>query len=252
MNVQIARDTIDAIVLDIEGTTTPTAFVTGVLFPYARKRLLPHLAEQRNSDDLRHAASLLREEWAQDVANAEAPPSWVDGSDAALAAYVEWLMDRDRKSTGLKLLQGHIWAGGYQSGELKGQVFPDVRPALERWRAAGLTLAIYSSGSAQGQRLLFAHTPEGDLTPYFTAFFDTTVGAKAAAESYRRIGYRLGCATDRLLFISDAPREIQAATEAGCRAVFVTRDGEALHDAAPHVPAVRSFDDIHVDESHAP
>jgi enolase-phosphatase E1 len=246
VTVQIARDRLDAIVLDIEGTTTPVAFVTGVLFPYARHHLRQHLAEQRNSDELRHAAGLLREEWAQDVASGEAPPSWIDGSDEALAAYVEWLMDRDRKTTGLKLLQGHIWAGGYTSGHLQGQVFSDVVPALTRWQAAGLTLAIYSSGSAQGQRLLFAHTPAGDLTPYFAMFFDTTVGAKISAESYRRIGYRLGCATDRLLFVSDVSRETNAAAEAGCQVALVARESAATREYASRAPIVRSLDEIAV------
>ncbi len=49
-------------------------------------------------------------------------------------AYVHWLMDRDRKSTGLKSLQGKIWEEGYRAGDLQGEVYPDVLPALERWR----------------------------------------------------------------------------------------------------------------------
>ena len=56
-------------------------------------------------------------------------------------------MDRDRKSPGLKMLQGHIWEHGYRAGVLKGEVFSDVPPALPRWREARLDVAIYSSGS---------------------------------------------------------------------------------------------------------
>jgi enolase-phosphatase E1 len=44
-------------------------------------------------------------------------------------------MDRDRKSTGLKSLQGKIWEQGYVDGTLKSQIFADVAPALEHWRA---------------------------------------------------------------------------------------------------------------------
>ena len=54
-------------------------------------------------------------------------------------------MDQDRKATGLKALQGKIWDAGYAAGELKGEVYPDVKPAFERWQAAGLRIAIFSS-----------------------------------------------------------------------------------------------------------
>ncbi len=64
--------------------------------------------------------------------------------------YIDWLIDRDRKSTGLKSLQGKIWRQGYVDGTLKSQVFADVAPALKRWHAAGLRISIFSSGSVSG------------------------------------------------------------------------------------------------------
>lgn len=249
MTVRLERGAIDAIVLDIEGTTTPIAFVTEVLFPYARTHLRPHLAERRGSDELDEVVGLLRDEHAQDMARGETPPPWTDGSEAALASYVEWLMDCDRKSTGLKLLQGHIWEGGYQSGQLEGRVFSDVVPALQRWRDAGIAVAIYSSGSEQGQRLLFAHTPLGDLTANFSGFFDTTVGAKVDADSYRRIAERLHTTPSRQLFVSDVTRELDAAAAAGCGTVLCVREGNAPlpQDAAARFAIVRSFDEIRVE-----
>ncbi len=244
MNVRFDRGSLDAVVLDIEGTTTPIAFVTGTLFPYARRHLRSHLASERDRPELRDAIDRLHGEWDDEIARGEAPPLWVDDSDDALAEYVEWLMDRDRKSTGLKLLQGQIWEAGYRSGELQSEIYRDVLPALQRWRASRLPVAIFSSGSEHAQRLLFAHTPHGDLTPHFTRFFDTTVGPKTAPDSYRRIAEALRCSIARLLFVSDAPREIDAALAAGSLALLCARDGPIEPTRGTIVDIIRSFDEI--------
>src|SRR5437879_4631110 len=119
------------------------------------------------------------------------PPALIyDPSDAeidSITAYVQWLMDRDRKSTGLKSLQGKIWEQGYRDGTLTSQVFTDVPAALACWQRVGLRVSIFSSGSVLAQKLLFAHTDAGDLTKFLDSYFDTTTGAKTVAESYRRI-----------------------------------------------------------------
>ena len=167
---------VTTIVLDIEGTTTPIAFVYDVLFPFARRRLRAYLRDPKNRDALREPLERLREEWSGHVRpehghlTRDEDPSLAAGSDLgadleSVATYVNWLMDQDRKSTGLKLLQGLVWEEGYRNGELKGEVFSDVAPALRRWREAGIAVAIYSSGSELAQRLLFGSTAAGDLTP---------------------------------------------------------------------------------------
>jgi enolase-phosphatase E1 len=244
VSVRFDRGAVDAVVLDIEGTTTPIAFVTETLFPYARRHLRAHLAEHHDIPELREAIDYLHREWDDDVARGETPPAWVDDSDDALGDYVEWLMDRDRKSTGLKLLQGQIWERGYLSGELRSEIYRDVVPALLRWRALRIPLAIFSSGSAHAQQLLFAHTPHGDLTPHFTRFFDTTVGAKSSADSYRRIAQALRCAIARMLFVSDAPTEIDAAVAAGSLALLCARDGSVAPTRGTNVDIIRGFDEI--------
>jgi enolase-phosphatase E1 len=153
-------------------------------------------------------------------------------------------MDLDRKSPSLKSLQGLIWARGYRSGELTSEIFPDVGPALERWRAAGLRVAIYSSGSVLAQRLLFGHTPAGDLTPLFSGFFDTAVGPKTSADSYRAIALALECAPARLLFVSDVVAELDAAHAAGCRTALAVRPGNPPQPPAPAADSIRSFNEI--------
>jgi len=156
----------------------------------------------------------------------------------------EWhaAMDRDEKSSELKRLQGLIWEQGYRAGELRGEVFPDVAPAIRRWRAAGLRVAIYSSGSELAQRLLFGSTPDGDLTPLIDGFFDTSVGAKKVAASYAEIARRLGCDPREMLFVSDISAELAAAREAGCQVVLSVRPGNRAADEL--VESVTSFDEL--------
>lgn len=67
------------------------------------------------------------------------------------------LTRRDVKVAHLKNLQGYLWQTGYATGAYATPLFPDVAPRLKRWKAAGVQLAIYSSGSVFAQKLLFGH-----------------------------------------------------------------------------------------------
>jgi enolase-phosphatase E1 len=232
-----------AILLDIEGTTTPLSFVYDVLFPFARAHLREYLREQARSDAVAEALGKLRDEWRADVAARQDPPEWHDDAPVSAAEYLEWLMDRDLKSPALKLLQGQIWEGGYQSGVLKGIVFPDVRPAFERWRAVPVTIAIYSSGSVLAQRLLFGATPDGDLTPFIAGFFDTAVGAKTSPASYLRIAGGLNHAAAEVLFVSDVAAELDAARAAGCQVLLAERPGNRAAIGA-EAETIHSFEEI--------
>jgi len=225
--------------LDIEGTTTPIAFVHQVLFPYARARVHDYLQQHTDDPAVRADVALLRAEYA-----AESPPPDLPGWNPE--AYVYWLMDRDRKSTGLKALQGRIWEDGYRAGELrgKGEVYPDVRPALERWRRSGKTIAIFSSGSIQAQRNLFANTTTGDLSPFLSGYFDTTTGPKREAQSYRRIAATLRQEPRDMLFISDVPAELDAARETGMRTTLCVRGDLSPEDPDTGHPRIRSFAEL--------
>ena len=168
-------DDVRGILLDIEGTTTPIAFVHDVLFLYARDHVREFLQDNAEREEVRADIELLRTEHADDVSKEHNPPPHI-------ADYVEWLIALDRKSTGLKSLQGKIWRQGYQDGSLKSQVFADVAPAFERWHTRGLSINIFSSGSILAQKLLFAHSEAGDLTPFIDDYFDTNIGKKGEAE----------------------------------------------------------------------
>lgn len=225
-----------AILLDIEGTTTPIAFVHDVLFSYARDHVREFLAANPAAEDI----ALLREEHGADVS--DAPP--LTDANESVAAYVEWLISIDRKSTGLKSLQGKIWRQGYQDGSLKSQVFADVAPAFARWRDRGLKISIFSSGSILAQQLLFAHTEVGDLTPLIDSYFDTTVGKKGDAESYRKIAEMMGVLPQDILFVSDVVAELDAANEAGMKTILSIRPGNAIDQDSNNYPSIKTFNSI--------
>jgi enolase-phosphatase E1 len=142
-------------------------------------------------------------------------------------AYGQWLIAKDSKCTPLKSLQGKIWRQGYESGELRGEVYPDVPAAFERWKRQKKIICIYSSGSTLAQQLLFRTTPFGDLTPHISQYFDTRLGAKTEAESYHRIAASVGCRPEQILFISDAVKEIEAARSVGMQALLCVREAQA-------------------------
>ena len=235
---------VDLVLLDIEGTTTPMAFVYDVLFPFARTRLEAYLRQHAQSSQLRDALAALRREWQEDDGRGEAPPAWDERVPLSAAAYLWWLMDRDRKSPTLKRLQGEIWETGFRSGALRGDLFPDVAAAFTRWHDSKVAIAVYSSGSTLAQRLIFGGSVAGDLTPFVTEFFDTAMGPKRSAESYRRIAAALRRSPSRMLFVSDVPEELDAAVAAGCHALLAVRPGNRAVEGLKGIEAITSFDEI--------
>ncbi len=235
------------VLLDIEGTTTPISFVHDTLFSYAREHLESFLRAHWESADVRRIVAMLEREHAERDRDGF---SWstVPGADLPaqtfILGYVRWLMDRDRKSPGLKELQGLIWDDGYRAGLLHGAVWEDVPRAIARWRAAGLRVAIYSSGSELAQRRLFASTPYGDLTPNFDAFFDTRMGGKLDAGSYGRISEALDVEPRNVCFVSDVTGELKAARAAGCATILSARPGNPPQAEAGDFAQVTTFDEL--------
>lgn len=228
-----------AILLDIEGTTTPIDFVHKVLFPYAKEHIGKYVETHFGQ---------LSSEIAQLVDESSHDPTYtvpVDPTEpGSISAYLEHLINVDRKSTPLKSIQGEIWKQGYESGELKSVVYDDVPKAFERWTNEGKTLAIYSSGSVQAQKLLFRYTDHGDLTPHLSHYFDTNTGHKREAESYRKIAGELGLAPGDVRFFSDVPEELEAASQAGMAATLVIRPGNAVREPYDPAKAIYSFTDL--------
>jgi enolase-phosphatase E1 len=234
------------VLLDIEGTTTPVSFVYEVLFPYARERLTPFLKQHWDDQDTQDELLQLREENVRDVS--QGAPSLPESEDAAVlkstVAYLNWLMDRDRKSTPLKSLQGRIWQAGFAAGELKSKVFPDVPCAFANWRKQGRKIGIYSSGSVLAQQQLFEHVADvGDLSGFISYWFDTRVGAKRESASYTRIAAELKLRPDDVLFVSDIAAELDAARQAGFNTRLALRPGNTAQPPSNH-QTIKSFDEI--------
>ena len=245
--------------LDVEGTVAPISLVSEQLFPYARVHFESFLRnsvaelEQKGDAvepqdfgegsvfwDLAMLRLENREERDPDVPlilpdsvselGGMGGPQSRSMSPALgiprILKYIYWLMDRDRKSTALKSMQGKIWKKGFESGELKGTLFADVPGALAEW-SNHARVAIYSSSSTEAQRLLFRYSTFGDLTPMIAAYFDTRTGAKASSASYEAIAKSMSVAPGEVMFFSDVVRELDAAREAGCQTRLAVRPGNA-------------------------
>lgn len=249
---------ISHLLLDIEGTTCPVSFVADTLFPYAATRLSAFLLEESTNPEVQRLVAEAEQAWRSDPdpeaitlrqRHLGASPAGVratadSGSDAGdtphptavpslrVAAYLQLLIQQDRKLTPLKDLQGLIWRAGYADGDLSAPLFGDVPAALQRWHDAGVELAVYSSGSVPAQQLLYGHTESGDLRPLFNHWFDTRTGAKQLPESYRAISRTMNTQPQRVLFISDALAECEAACQAGMAVLFSDRPGNPQRASA--------------------
>jgi enolase-phosphatase E1 len=228
--------------LDVEGTVAPISLVFEQLFPYARAHFLAFLKEHKTEPAVAVDLHLLLAESQAEV-DATAPRIADMGDLSDAIAYLSWLMDRDRKSTALKSLQGKVWKAGFESGALKGTLFADVPAALRRWAARG-QVAIYSSGSVEAQRLLFRYSIFGDLTPLIAGYFDTRTGPKQASSSYTAIAAAMHVEPDEVLFFSDVVRELDPGREAGCQTRLVVREGNGPGADAHGHDVVDSFDEI--------
>ena len=209
-------DGIQWILTDIEGTTTEVSFVYDILFPYFRA----HMDQWKTVDSapmndvLEQTRLLVLEEQSINLTSKE----------ALFDQLRQWSIE-DRKVTPLKTFQGMVWEQGFKSGAIKGHMYPDVKPALERWTAMGMKLAIFSSGSIAAQKQLFGFSTEGDLTPYFSAYFDTTTGMKRDEQTYQLIVQQVNAPANSVLFLSDIHQELEAAHAAGLRTLQLVRPG---------------------------
>uniref|UniRef100_A0A8C5MF54 Enolase-phosphatase 1 n=1 Tax=Leptobrachium leishanense TaxID=445787 RepID=A0A8C5MF54_9ANUR len=209
-----APTAVTTLLLDIEGTTSPITFVKDVLFPYVKDNvkgyLSKHWKEQPCQEDV---AELRKQADADSLLSGFVPiPCTSECNidlDAVIQAVVDnvhWQMSHDRKTTALKQLQGHIWKSAYATGQMKGKVYEDVVPAIQKWREAGIKVYIYSSGSIEAQKLLFGYSTEGDLLTLFDGHFDTTIGHKGESESYINIAKSIGCSSENILFLTDVTK----------------------------------------------
>jgi enolase-phosphatase E1 len=230
------RITAQAVLIDIEGTTSTIAFVHQVLFPYADAHLDAYVAAHRSDPEV---AAAMRE-----AAKLAGEPA--DADDATVLAQLHGWIAEDRKATPLKTIQGLIWADGYARGELRAHVYPDAAAGLRRWQAAGVDLYVYSSGSIGAQKVLFANNSEGDLTALFSGHFDTTIGHKREMRSYTAISRAMRTPPEDIVFLSDVDAELDAAAQTGMQTVRLLRSADTPPGATTKHPSATTFDEIEI------
>ncbi|MDI9246816.1 acireductone synthase [Marinobacter sp. CHS3-4] len=222
---------IRVILTDIEGTTSSISFVHDVLFPYAAEHMADFVKDAyQSSTDVSEQLDAVAEVSGVDR----------DDTDGLVDVLLGWIRE-DRKETSLKTLQGMLWQKGYQEGAFKGHVYPDAADYLQRWHDRGLRLFVYSSGSVKAQKLIFGFSEAGDLTPFFSGYFDTRVGGKKEPESYRTILNELGVEASSVLFLSDVEAELEAAEASGMKTVWLVRDADKPDS---HRPVAANFAEV--------
>lgn len=214
---------IRVILTDIEGTTSSISFVHEVLFPYATEHMAEFIREG-------HQSTLEISEQLNAVAEVSGVAR--DDIEGLIGVLLDWIRE-DRKETSLKALQGMLWQKGYQEGAFRGHVYPDAADYLQRWHDRGLRLFVFSSGSVKAQKLIFGFSEAGDLTPFFSGYFDTRVGAKKEPDAYRNILNELGVEAETVMFLSDVEAELEAAESAGLKTAWLIREGDRPDTSRP-------------------
>ena len=207
----------DYILMDIEGTTSSISFVKDVLFPYFLLNI-DDINKLSNIKEVKYAFGqvlrLVKQDENRDITT----------SEEVIVQLKKWCQ-QDLKITPLKTLQGILWQKGYQNGELLGHVYDDVPVMLENWNFLGKKMGIFSSGSVNAQKLLFSHSVKGNLSTYFSNYFDTNIGSKRDSDTYSLITKKLALPQNRILFLSDVIEELAAADMAGMKTIQITREG---------------------------
>jgi 2-haloacid dehalogenase len=109
---------------------------------------------------------------------------------------------------------------------------PDVRPALERFRAAGFRLVTLTNSAPAAVE---AQLGNAGLASFFERSFsvDTVKRFKPAPEPYQFVARELGVPTTQLRMIAAHAWDVLGALRSGCTAAFIARPGKALFSLGP-------------------
>jgi enolase-phosphatase E1 len=222
----IQLDSISACIFDIEGTTTPISFVHEILFPYSKKKLKQylktHYLEKSIQSDLieENTSDLRKENYTESILD-----SFQNIDTNKLDSYLSFLISVDRKSKPLKEIQGKIWREGYESGELKSEIYSDVKIFFEKLKELDKKIYIYSSGSIEAQELIFKYSSLGNLSSYISGYFDTNIGGKKESDSYTKILNQIHLSSKEVVFFTDIKEEADAASQCNIKPYIMNRPG---------------------------
>ncbi len=227
---------IQAILTDIEGTTTDIHFVHKILFPYSRLKMSDFLEQNYKKPEIAAQIQLVQQLMSKPHADLSAIASQI----------IAWI-DCDMKIGPLKVLQGYIWQQGFEQGEFQAHVYEDAYSKLLEWYNQGIALYVYSSGSRKAQQLLFEYSIFGDMRYLFNEYFDTQVGPKKEPSSYKAILQQLDLVGNEIIFLSDVVLELDAARENQIQTCLLNRQQEPIDTNAHH--SVGRFDQIILEAS---
>ncbi|ELW63903.1 Enolase-phosphatase E1 [Tupaia chinensis] len=213
---------VTVILLDIEGTTTPIAFVKDILFPYIKENVKEYLQTHWGEEECQQDVYLLRKQAEEDAhldGAVPIPAACGNGADdlqviQAVVDNVCWQMSLDRKTTALKQLQGHMWRAAFTAGRMKAE---------------------YVAFTSLNPNMLF-------ISPLFSLIdghFDTKIGHKVESESYRKIADSIGCSPNNILFLTDVTLAV------------VVRPGNAglTDDEKTYYSLITSFSELYLPSS---
>jgi enolase-phosphatase E1 len=226
---QVVFEDIQYVLMDIEGTVSDISFVKDVMFPYSAKELPRFVEGHFDLPEVQLAVAQAQESEGRSLDVAE-----------FIQLLLQWI-EQDVKHPALKSLQGMVWKKGFEQKEFEAPLYPDVLPAWAKWREAGQTLGIYSSGSVGAQKLFFAHTTEGNVLDQLSHHFDLKTGNKREVESYQKIAEEIGVGAMHVLFLSDVEQELDAAHAASMQTCQLLRPG--ITPGTKH-SQVESFDQL--------
>lgn len=253
--VESLLEKVKAIVFDVEGTTLPITYLKDILIPEnIEDHLKDNLEEPETIKDIAALRELSKKDKEEGVEGAEEIPATADGADAvkkSVAANVQRWVDCKAHCCEFKQFRDHVLRLGFECDRLKADVFDDVPPMLRMLSEEGFNLYVYSHETADYYKMLFANTPDGDITDVFVNFFDeATVGPKTEKESYMKIAAEIKSDPGNILYLCDTPEEAEAACKAGWRCALVIRPGNAdlTDEHLQNFACIEQLDELYGDE----
>lgn len=223
------------ILLDIDGTCMPISYFPNQMCPYLPNKLRPYVASHMDTEVMGDIIKRLRVEYRRKIPKdleyrvEVADYDGKNGPKVMQDIYTCYMAQTDegKKSETVLALAWLVWLDGFRQKDLKGEVFPDVPHALERWKKERVQVCTVSSMMSLGQQLLFTCSNYGNLDELIDGYLCTKdIDAnKSNKKCFQSICDRLEIHPKELIFLTDAGKEAVAAKEAGCRSVLVERPG---------------------------
>jgi len=215
-----------AVILAFEGVLAPAGILRDTLEPHALEALPGFLARHASTTAVQRVLADIRAYAGRELDTA--------GLEEQIRAWIRGGQD----ITPVRQLQGLIWADALESGDLGPELPGDTAGALVDLADAGVGLYSFGAIPAPVQRAWLRHGPRPELEDRFAGWFDTRLGGRRDAGSYRRLSDEIGTPPEAVLFLSPRRDELDAARQAWLQ---TARPQPAPDDAEDDGHPVRSL-----------